>query len=190
MAYPRLFVKRRVNDMERNLLPGLKHIYIQLKSGVPVYSSFISLSQGGYGALSEEFSELVKSVETGGNSQKEMDKMALRNPSPYLRRAIWQISNGMKAGSDMSNVLNTIIDNISKEQTLAVRRYGSQLNPLTLVYMMMAVIIPALGITMLIVLSSFSGMQITETMLLAILFGLGFMQFMYIGIIKSKRPNI
>jgi flagellar protein FlaJ len=190
LQYPKLFVKKRVNDMERNLIYGLKHILIQMKSGVPLFKAFVSLSQGGYGALSEEFGQLVKNVQTGGNIEDELDRIAIHNPSLYLRRAIWQISNGVKAGSDMSAVLNSIIDNISKEQALAIRRYGSQLNPLTLVYMMVAVIIPALGITMLIVLSSFSGLTITETMLWGILGALAFLQFMYIGLIKSKRPNM
>lgn len=188
LQYPKLFVRKRVKDMERNLIYGLKHILIQMKSGVPMFKAFVSLSQGGYGSLSEEFGQLVKTVQTGGNVEDELDRIAIHNPSLYLRRAIWQVSNGIKAGSDMSLVLNSIIDNISKEQTLAIRRYGSQLNPLTLVYMMVAVIIPALGITMLIVLSSFSGMEITETMLWGILGALAFLQFMYIGLIKSKRP--
>jgi len=190
MQYPKLFVRKRVRDKERNLIYGLKHILIQMKSGVPMFKSFVSLSQGGYGALSEEFGNLVKTVQTGGNVEDELDRIAIHNPSLFLRRAIWQISNGIKAGSDMSLVLNNIIENITKEQALAIRRYGSQLNPLTLVYMMVAVIIPALGITMLIVLSSFSGLTITETMLWGILGSLAFLQFMYIGLIKSKRPSM
>jgi pilus assembly protein TadC len=190
LQYPKLFIKKRVKDMERNLIYSLKHILIQMKSGVPLFKTFVSLSEGGYGALSDEFRQLVKTVQTGGTIEDELDRIAMHNPSLYLRRAIWQISNGIKAGSDLSLVLKSIIENITKEQALAIRRYGSQLNPLTLVYMMVAVIIPALGITMLIVLSSFSGMAVTEVMLWGILGSLAFLQFMYIGLIKSKRPNM
>lgn len=190
LQYPKLFIKKRVKDMERNLIFSLKHILIQMKSGVPLFKAFVSLSEGGYGALSDEFRQLVKTVQTGGTIEDELDRIAMHNPSLYLRRAIWQISNGIKAGSDLSMVLKSIIENITKEQALAIRRYGSQLNPLTLVYMMVAVIIPALGITMLIVLSSFSGMAVTEIMLWGILGALAFLQFMYIGLIKSKRPNM
>ena len=190
IKYPRMLSKSRVRGMEKNLVYGLKHIYIQLRSGVPLFDSFRSLALGGYGMLSDEFGILVKAVQTGSDIDVEMDNLAIRNPSPFLRRALWQISNGIKSGSDMSSVLRTIIENISKEQMLAVRRYGSQLNPLTLVYMMIAVILPALGITMLIVLSSFTGMAISENMLIGILVGLSFMQFMYIGLVKSRRPSI
>ena len=116
--------------------------------------------------------------------------MALKNPSPYFRRAIWQISNGIKAGSDISPLLKAVIDGIFAEQRIAIRRYGSQLNPLTLVYMMVAVVLPSLGLTFLLVLSSFSGLVISETIFWMILVFLAVFQFMFMGIIKSRRPNI
>ncbi len=190
MIYPRLLIKRKTADVERNLLYSLKHILVQIKSGVPLFESLVAVSEGNYGQISEEFKSLVKDVNTGTPLETAMDNLALRNPSLYFRRAIWQISNGMKAGSDVGGVLGDIINNISREQLIAIRRYGSQLNPLTLVYMMIAVIIPALGVTMLIILSSFSGFAISELMFFAILGGVALFQFMYIGIIKSKRPNI
>ena len=190
MIYPRLLVKKKVADIERNLLYALRHILIHIKSGVPIFDSIVVVSQGRYGMVSEEFGRLVKEVDTGTSLESAMGELALRNPSVPFRRAIWQISNSMKAGSDLGNVLKEIISNISREQLIAIRRYGSQLNPLTLVYMMIAVIIPALGVTMLIILSSFSGIEFSETMFYAILGGVALFQFMYIGIIKSRRPNI
>jgi pilus assembly protein TadC len=114
----------------------------------------------------------------------------LKNPSLYFRRSIWQLSNGIKAGSDVAIVLRSIIDNISAQQKIEIRRYGSKLNPMTLVYMMAAVIIPSLGVTFLIILSTFSGLVVSETMFWMILVFLALFQFMFIGIMKSKRPNI
>lgn len=190
MIYPRLQTKRKVADIDRNILYSLKHILIQIKSGVPLFEALVAVSEGTYGQISEEFKLLVKDVNTGTPLEAAMDNLALKNPSVNFRRAIWQISNGMKAGSNVGDVLGDTIENISKEQIIEIRKYGSQLNPLTLVYMMIAVIIPALGVTMLIVLSSFSGLVVSELTFLAILGGVVLFQFMYIGIIKSKRPNI
>jgi flagellar protein FlaJ len=190
MSYPKLLVKKRVKDADRNLMHALKHMLIHIKSGVPMYDSFVSLSGSGYGVLSEEFGELVKEVDSGTSMDAALDELAIRNPSQDLRRVIWQISNGLKAGSDMGSVIGGMIENMSKEKMLKIRSYGSELNPLTLVYMMIAVIIPALGVTMLIVLSSFSGIKLGEPLFLGILALVAFLQFMYMGIIKSRRPNI
>lgn len=188
-AYPRLIVKKHVNDIERNIISALKHMLIQIKSGIPLFDSLAYLSEGEYGALSDELKILVKDVNAGTSIEDALDSLAVRNPSQSLRKLVWQISNAMKAGSNIGTTLKGIVDNASKEQLVAIRRYGSQLNPLTLVYMMIAVIIPALGVTLLIVMSSFSKIPITETTFIVILLAVAFLQFMYMGIIKSRRPN-
>jgi hypothetical protein len=56
--------------------------------------------------------------------------------------------------------------------------------------MLMAVIAPSLGSTMLIIFSSFIGLRFNLSILLTIAGLLGFMQFMFYGIIKSSRPPV
>ncbi|MCX6816024.1 MAG: type II secretion system F family protein [Candidatus Aenigmarchaeota archaeon] len=189
-SYPKLIIKKRMLDLERNMPYALRHMYVQVTSGVPVFDAIVSVSDGNYGAVSTEFRRAIKAINTGISVEKALDNIALRNPSQYFRRSIWQVANGIKTGSDIGGILRNIIDYISSEQKIAIRRYGSQLNPMTLVYMMIAVIIPSLGITFLMVLSSFSNIPISETMFWGILIFLAFFQFMFLGIIKSKRPNI
>ncbi len=188
--YPKVIIKKRILDVERNLLYALRHIYVQITSGVPVFDALVSISEGNYGAVSMELKTAVKDMNTGTSVEAALDKVAVRNPSPYLRRTIWQISNGIKSGSDIGNIIKNIIDYISSEQRIAIRRYGSQLNPLTLAYMMVAVIMPSLGVTFLIVLSSFTKIPITQNMFYFILMFLAVFQFMFLGIMKSKRPNL
>jgi flagellar protein FlaJ len=190
MKYPKLLASRRIKDIERNMLFSLKHMYVQVKSGVPLFSAIVSVSEGNYGEMSKEFRKIVKEVNTGSNLEDALEKAILENPSKYFRRMIWQLSNSLKSGVDISNTVEDIIKNLSQEQRIAIRRYGSQLNPLTLVYMMVAVIMPSLGITLLIVMSSLSGTSISTAIFWVILFGVGTFQFIYVGIIKSKRPTI
>jgi archaeal flagellar protein FlaJ len=188
--YPKLIVKRRMMDVERNLIFGLRHMYVQITSGVPIFEAIISVSKGNYGAISEEFSKVVKNVNTGMSLDNALDELTKMNPSQYFRRAMWQISNSVKTGSDLGHVIRSIMDYLSAEQRIMIKRYGSQLNPLTLAYMMVAVIMPSLGVTFLIVLSSFSKIPITESIFWMILAALVIFQFMFLGIIKSKRPNL
>ncbi len=188
--YPSLLVHRNVASVERNLLFALRHFYVQVKSGVTLFDAMTSVSGGDYGAVSREFKAAIRKINTGASAESVLEEMALNNPSTYFRRSVWQISNGVKAGSDISALLKAVIENISSEQRIAIRRYGSQLNPLTLVYMMVAVVLPSLGVTFLLVLSSFSGLAVSEMMFWMILAMLVLFQFMFVGIIKSKRPNI
>ena len=152
--YPKLIANKRIKKLEVNLLPALQSMLIQLNSGVPLFDILVGISKGDYGEISKEFSTVVKEINTGKPQVDALEDIAVENPSLFFRRAIWQIVNGMKAGSDMSNVIKEIINSLSEEQVLQIQRYGGQLNPLAMFYMLVAVIMPTLGMTFLIVISA------------------------------------
>jgi pilus assembly protein TadC len=115
--------------------------------------------------------------------------LARQNPSLYFRRIMWQMVNALKSGADIGDTIKQIVDTLSEEQRIAIKKYGAQLNPLALMYMIFAVIFPTLGITFLLVVSSFIGIGIDiQYVLLGILGFLLMFQFMIIGLIKSRRP--
>jgi hypothetical protein len=57
-------------------------------------------------------------------------------------------------------------------------------------YLMLTVILPTLGISFLIILSSFSGIQIPEAFFFLIWGVVVLFQIMFIGMIKSSRPSV
>lgn len=187
--YPKLKSKRRVRDIENNLPYALRHILIQIRSGVTLFGSFVSIAWGQYGTLAEEFRKTVNQINTGKSEVAALEEMAHNNPSLFFRRILWQMINAMKSGSDIGVVLKTIVENIALEQHVAIKKYGSQLNPLALFYMMLVVIFPTLGIVFMLILFSFVGSGVNvESLLMFILGFLGFVQIMFIGLIKNKRP--
>jgi len=189
MKFPKLISTRRIKKLERDLLNSLQHILIEIKSGVPLFNALIGISEG-YGEISDEMKKVVKEINAGKAEIKALEEASLRNPSLFFRRAIWQITNAIKAGSDISTALESIVDTLTKEQVIAIRRYGQELNPYTMMYMLVAVIMPTLGITFLIILSSFSGIKIPNTVFPLILIVLAVFQYFYMGIIKTKRPSM
>lgn len=187
--YPKLLVARKIREMERCLLYALRHLTIQIKSGVPLYDSLVSLTQQDYGLLSKEVAECVKKISTGWSTEQALDELALRNPSPYFRRIVWQITNAMRSGVELGGVLENALENLIAEHRVAIRRYGSQLSPLVMLYMMLAVLIPSMGITFLFILASFTGLPLSETLLWLTLGLLAFFQFSFVGLVKSRRPS-
>lgn len=192
ISYPRLFVSRRVRSIEQNLMPALQNILIQINSGVPLFDTLVNISFGGYGEISNEFKRGVKRIAAGEDEITALEDLAKKNSSVFFRRSIWQLVNGMKAGSDISNVIKNITENLGEEQLIGIQRYGSQLNPLAMFYMLFAVIMPSLGITFIIVLSSF--ISLGESVTKSVLYGLTtvviFFQIMFMGMIKARRPNL
>jgi len=192
LAYPKMFVNRRVRGIEKNLMAALQNILVQLNSGVPLFDILVNISKGDYGEISKEFSRAVKEINAGSSQVHTLEEMAATNPSLFFRRAVWQLVNGMKSGADMSRVINETINLLSEEQVLQIQRYGSQLNPLAMFYMLLVVIMPSLGTTFLIILSSFVSMpgKITKMIFWGLYAVIIFFQLMFMGVIKSKRPNL
>ncbi|MEM5853557.1 MAG: type II secretion system F family protein [Candidatus Aenigmatarchaeota archaeon] len=188
--YPTLILSRKDRDIERNLLFAVRHLFIQVKSGVSIFDALVSVSKGNYGVISEEFGKCVKEIVTGKEEIQALEELTFRVPNVWFKRVIWQIINSLRAGGDVGNTLSTIAQNLSEEQKVKIRKYGSQLSPLALIYLMSTVILPTLGITFLIIFSTFSGIQVPESLFYLILFVVVIFQFMIIGFIKNRRPSV
>ena len=187
--YPKLLAKKKIRSIDSNLPHALHHFLIQIRSGVPLFNCLVSISHGDYGNLSREFRRAVEEINTGKSEIAALEVMARENPSLYFRRVLWQVVNALKSGADIGSVIKEIVDNLAVDQTMAIKKYGAQLNPIAMLYMVFCVIMPTLGITFLLALGSFIGLRVNmEILLMGVLGFLVFFQFMLIGMIKSKRP--
>jgi pilus assembly protein TadC len=189
LFYPKIIAMKRMRKLEANLVPALCHLLIEVRSGVPLFNAMAAISKG-YGEVSAEFVKVVKSINTGISEIEALAEATRRNPSFQFRRALWQINNSIRAGSDIGNTLETIIADFRREQITAIKRYGQELNPWTMIYMVAAVIVPSLGITFLVVISAFSGMVIPKTIFPLIIFVLFGFQLFFMNFVKSKRPAV
>lgn len=190
LLYPKIIITRRVRDIDKNLLFALRHLSIQVRSGVTLFDSMVSVARGEYGVISEELDHIVRMISTGVRDVDALEELALKNPSLYFRRSVWQISNSIRAGADIGNTLDIIINNLSNEQRILVRVYGAQLNPLAVMYMMLGVVLPSLGTSLLMSLSSFSGLEIKPFVFWLLLIFLVAFKFNFLGIVKSRRPAV
>ncbi|MFH1307518.1 MAG: type II secretion system F family protein [archaeon] len=192
MMYPRIYSFKKIKDIEKNIIPSLQDIQVQLSSGVPMFQIISNIASSDYGQLSSEFKKAVKEISAGKPQIEVLDKIGNENVSVYFRRIVWQISNGMRSGSDMSMVIKDSIDHMTKEQAIQIQSYGSKLNPMVMFYLLIGVIVPALGLTFLTIIASMVGMEskMLKLMYIGILAIVTIIQIMFLGIIKSRRPSL
>ena len=188
--YPTMIIMQRVRELEKGTLFALRHMLIRIRSGVGLFDAMASIARGGYGVVSDEFEVTVRKMASGMVESQAMDEMALDNPSPYFRKVVWQISNAMKTGADISDVLQHLVEGLSFDQRIAIKESGAQMNPIALMYMMLTVIMPSMGIVFIIALSLFMGFNFPPTVFYAILGGLALFQYVFIGIVKNRRPSV
>jgi flagellar protein FlaJ len=196
MVFPKWMFSKKKVELERNLLFATRHIMVQTSAGVPLFDALVSASEEygsaemDYGAISREFNKIVKEVRGGKELTEALEESAVRNPSQYYRRVIWQLSNSQKAGTDVGVSLQIVVDFLSNEQRIMIRDYGSQLNPLALFYMLMCIIAPSMGLVFMMIASTLVEIPVNEGTFGAIIVGLLVMQVMFIGMIKSRRPKV
>ncbi|MFO8016005.1 MAG: type II secretion system F family protein [Candidatus Woesearchaeota archaeon] len=192
MTYPKSLVIKKVKGIEMHLLSALRAMQIQISSGIPLYNVIVTISRENYGGVSEQFRRVVKEIEAGAHQVNALDHIASENPSTYFQRMIWQLTTAMKSGSDLGSVLEETTKSLSEEQIVQVQEYGSKLSPLTMFYMLVVVIVPALALTFFVVLGSFLslGESVLKDMFWGMFGAVIFFQLFFLSMISSKRPNL
>lgn len=189
ISYPRIMALQRARRLEKHLIPAMRQLLVQVKSGVPLFDGITSLTEG-YGELSREFESFVKKVNAGVSMESALEEEARLNPSVSFRRILWQVSNTLKSGSDVGASLDAIVAELTRERIDEIRRYGLELNPLTMLYMLLAVIVPSLGITMGLVIASFLSVDVPSIIFAFVLaMMLGF-QLLFSDLVSRRRPAV
>jgi flagellar protein FlaJ len=192
LAYPRVFVSRKERDIEKNLMFALEDILIQLNSGIPLFDILTNISGSNYGELSVEFKKAVKRIGSGEPEAEVLADISRLNHSVFFKRSLWQISNGLNAGSDMYTIIRENIKTLNDEQMIQIQNYGNKLNPLIMMYMLISVIVPSLSVSFLVVVSSMIGLgeNFTIGMFIGLFIFVLFFQVMFLGLIRSRRPSL
>ncbi len=186
---PQIRAKKLARNLEKNLPYALRHMLIEVSSGISLYQAMVSVSED-YDEASDEFEKIVSDIQGGKPQVEALEDSIARNQSQMYRRTQWQLINSLKSGTNVTVTLEALVDTIIQEQKLQVQNYGEDLNPFILMYLMMAVIFPSLGVTLMIVLSSFTGFEISTAIFYAIIGGLILFQLFFLNLINSRRPEV
>jgi len=188
---PSLKISKSRQEIDKNLEYMLKDMQIQLTSGMPLFDIFVTIASGDYGGCSKVSRKIVEEVQSGKSIITILDDAGMLSPSEYMRRVLWQIVNALKTGSNVGVSLKMISKEIRDEKENAITSYTQELSLWSLIYMIFAIILPSMGVTLILILSSFlGGAVITEMVFWIILIAVTIFQVIFISIIKSKRPDV
>jgi len=182
-------ISKREREIDRDVLFAGRFLLVKLNSGKPLINALFEASQS-YGVAGEYFKEIVEDIKVGTPLEEALERAYKTTPSKKFRKILFQINNALRIGVDVSSPLEAILEEISQEQLIEIQRYGKKLNSIIMFYLLAAIIMPSLGITLFSIVASMMSMKIDLPVFLMILFFLMIIQFMFIGIIKSIRPNL
>ncbi len=188
LGFPLRKEAKSSKNIERDILFASRDLIISLRSGMPLYNAIASVSTG-YGDASREFAKITERAQLGMSLEEAIDQTIAESKSSSFRRLMLQASVSIKAGADVVGSLQSIIDQLSEERVIALRRYGQRLNAIAMFYMLFGVILPSMGIAIGTILTTFiSIFTINVAVLEAGLVALLFLQIIFLQMIRSSRP--
>ncbi len=188
LKLPDVRILKRQREISKSIVFAGRFLIIELESGVPIYDALTNVSRN-FKDIGKYFDEIIGQVDMGTTLEEALNREIELTPSNNFRKLLWQILNSLKTGADISSSLNAVVEQIVREQSIESKNYGRKLNPFAMFYMILAVIMPTLGTTMLIVFSTFVSVTIGLVALLSLAGFFAFIQLMFLAVIKSQRPS-
>ena len=182
-------IRKREREVNKEVLFVGRYLLVKLYSGRPLLNALIETAEG-RGIASKYIKEIVDDIGTGSTIEDALNSAMIYSPSDKLRRILFHVNNALQLGIDVTKPLESVLDEITREEELEIRKYGKKLNTLVIFYMLGAVILPSLGVALFIVVSSFVNLSIGLNDLLIFILFLVILQFIFITLFKSIRPMV
>ncbi len=175
-------------NIERDILFAARDMIISLRSGMPLFNAITSVSTG-YGDASKEFAKIIERVQLGLPLEDSIDQTVSESKSVSFRRLMLQAAVSIRAGADIVSALQSVIDQLSQERIIELRRYGQRLNAIAMFYMLFGIILPSMGIAVITILTTFIAIfTVNTTVLEFAIVGIIFLQIVFLELITSSRP--
>ena len=181
-------IKKREREIDKEVLFVGRYLLVKLYSGRPLLNALVETANS-RGIAAKYMKEVVDDIGTGSTIEDALNNAMIYSPSDKLRKILFQINNALQLGIDVTGPLESVLEEITRDLELEIKKYGKKLNTLVIFYMLAAVIVPSLGVAMFIVISSFLNFPITFRGLLVFVFFIVVLQFVFMTLFRSIRPS-
>lgn len=142
ITYPSRVSAARGDLVSKELPFALRQMATQIKAGISLHKSMISVADSGYGALSEEMQVAINDMQRGASTEQALQNIANRTHSPGLKKTVIHILRSMRTGGNLSEIISGIADDVSFEMRMKIRDFTEKLNLIGIVYVMAGIIAP------------------------------------------------
>jgi len=189
---PKTTIRKRQRELDKEVIFAGRFLLVKLYAGTPLVNALIDASKS-YGVAQSYFKEMVDDINLGAPLEQAIDNAMKYSPSEKFTKILFQISNAIKIGVDVTKSLENTLDELTSEQMVEIQKYGKKLNSLALFYMLLAVVIPSLGVAMFVVIGSLIGFfraDNSKAVFIAVVVFLVIIQFVFISIFKTARLSV
>ncbi len=182
-------IKRREGDINKEVIFAGRFLLVKLESGMPLFNALIEGSKS-YGVSAKYFKEIVDQINLGTPIEDAIDDTMRTTPSKKFKKILFQINTALKLGIDVTSSLRSILKELVAEQNSEIKRYGNKLNSVAMFYMLLAIVVPSLGMTVFVIIISFMSLDLGLPGYSFICMILLIIQLVFMSVFKGIRPNV
>lgn len=182
------FLKNR-NKVEAEIVSSIRFLILEMKAGRSMYDSLVNIGRN-FSEVGKYTDEIINKIVLGKTMDQAIEEAVELVPSENLRSVLWQLLNHTQTGSDVTAALKTIVDDVVEKQKIEFKKYGKKLNALSLFYMIIAIILPTIGFTIVAAALMFIGFKMTYLTIILVWMLFTLLQVMFVVISVSNRPPI
>jgi flagellar protein FlaJ len=182
-------ILKKQKEIDRDVLFAGRFLLVKLNSGKPLVIAIEDAAKS-YGVGKKVFQDIIRDLDMGTPLEMALDNAARFSASDKFKRIVMQISTAIKVGVNVSRGLEKVLEDINLEQMLEIQKYGKKLNSMSMFYMIMGIVLPSLGVTMFVVMASFTGIEVSQSIFMIVLIAIVVVQLFFIVLFKSIRPNL
>ncbi|MDK2849338.1 MAG: archaeal flagellar protein FlaJ [Candidatus Woesearchaeota archaeon] len=183
----RIYRLRR--ELDKEVLFAGRYILLKVSAGEPLLNVLYDAANS-YGVSGDFFKGLVMSINSGTPVEEALELAREVTPSEKFKKVLYPIVVSFKTGAEISKTLKDTLDSIKEELSLEIKAYGKKLNTIVLMYLILAVVFPSLGLGLSSIFLTFLGIKLNLFFFGLILFFLAFIQYFFIVLIRVNRPTV
>lgn len=139
-------IKQLSREQEGDLLFVSEYLLVSMESGLPLGNAIQRLSQlsrpGG-----KFFKRVFTDFKTGKDLETALEEASVYAASPALKVLLKRLKDSLSIGIDLKQILENFIEESSEKKIIAIKGFTKKLNPLVMMYLLLGIVVPSLGIT-------------------------------------------
>jgi len=175
--------------IESEIVSMIRFLVLEIKTERSIFYALENTAKN-YSVIGIYLDEIVDKVKLGKTLEQSLGEAVEICPSDNLRNVYWQLLNSLQTGADISSSLKVLLVDIVEEQKIKIEEYGRELNALSLFYMMIAIIIPTVGFTIVAAILTFIGFEVPLGLLITIWIILSLVQYFFLMLSSQRRPSV
>ncbi len=146
LGYVDVQISKYGRELDGDLLFISEYFLVSLESGLPLGNAIERFSRlkrpGG-----KFFKVLYTDFQTGKDLESALRDASVYSPSESLRVLLKRLQDSLTIGVDLKTVLENFIKESSDKKIIEIKSYSKKLNPIIMMYLLMGIVLPSLGIT-------------------------------------------